>query len=226
MDVLLERRNWYVTNIGLPGFWPHAALYVGDLETLDGYFEEDIVRARTGKPRLSEYLRERKAKVFAALERKDAHGYSMSVLEAISEGVVFQSFEHSGNADYLAVMRPALAPREKLEALLRAFEYHEKPYDFDFDFITDESIVCSELVYKSLEGVGELGFELSPSAGRVLLTPNQIAQKFDREYDAELRSFSFVAFLDGSEAEQTAHARDAVALRESWRRPKWDIVQP
>ena len=28
-DVLLERREWYVSNIGLPGFWPHTALFIG-----------------------------------------------------------------------------------------------------------------------------------------------------------------------------------------------------
>jgi hypothetical protein len=199
---------------------------VGDLERLDGYFPEDVVRARTQHATLSEYLRAAEPAAFEALRRADGHGNPMSVLEAIGDGVVFQSFEHSGNADYLAVLRPALEPAEKLEALLRAIAHHQKPYDFDFDFVTDSSIVCSELVYKSLQGVGAVHFELTPNAGRELLTPNQIVEKFDRESDRPNPALEFVAFVDGSEHDATAHSRDADALRESWRRPKWDIAQP
>jgi hypothetical protein len=225
MDVMLERRNWYLTNIGLPGFWPHAALYVGDVAVLDAYFDSATVNAKTGYPLFSDYLREKAPRVLEEMTKKDEHGDTMRVLEAIGEGVVFTSLEHSGNADYLAVMRPRLTREQKLEALLRAFSHHQKPYDFDFDFVTDNSIVCSELVYKSLEGIGSIHFDLAPSAGRTLLTPNQIAQKFAEEFDTENAALEFVAFLDGSEANQTAHERDASALCETWRRPKWDIAQ-
>lgn len=226
MDVMLERRNWYLTNIGLPGFWPHAALFTGDLEQLDSHFDEALVLAKTKHQRLSSYLAAELPSVYQSLSEKDEHGDTKRVLEAIGEGVVFTSFEHSGNADYLAVLRPSLSPEQKLDALLRAFSHHQKPYDFDFDFVTDNTIVCSELVYKSLQGLGAIEFELSPSAGRVVLTPNQIIEKFERERGREDPALAFVAFLDGSETDQTAHERDATALGESCRRPKWDIAQP
>ena len=28
-DLIVARRNWYLSNLGLPGFWPHAELWVG-----------------------------------------------------------------------------------------------------------------------------------------------------------------------------------------------------
>ena len=37
-DVLVERRSWHVTNAGIPGFCPHAALFTGTLEEMDAHF--------------------------------------------------------------------------------------------------------------------------------------------------------------------------------------------
>ena len=37
---------------------------------------------------------------------------------------------------------------EKAAAILRAFGYVGRPYDFNFDFRTDAALLCSELVYK------------------------------------------------------------------------------
>jgi hypothetical protein len=42
-DVMLERREWYVSNIGLPGFWPHTALYIGTPAARSRYFDDPVV---------------------------------------------------------------------------------------------------------------------------------------------------------------------------------------
>lgn len=59
----------------------------------------------------------------------------------MSEGVVFTSLEHSAPADALAVLRPRLPARGKAAALVRAFGYAGRPYDYDFDFQTDAALV-------------------------------------------------------------------------------------
>jgi hypothetical protein len=155
-DVLLERREWFLSNLGLPGFWTHAALYVGTPEERRAFFDDAGVRAlarEEGQPDgdLDALLAAREPAAAAASRTPDAAGHPPRVLEAISEGVSFTTLEHSAAADSIAVLRPLLDRRARAVALLRAFHYAGRPYDFDFDFLTDASLVCSELVYKAYE---------------------------------------------------------------------------
>ena len=102
----------------------------------------------------------------------------------MSEGVVFTSAEHSVRADYVASMRPRLSRLEVARAIERAFGYAGRPYDFDFDFYTDTSLVCSELVYKAYEPREDargLTFQLESIVGRMTLGPNTMVRQFQRE---------------------------------------------
>lgn len=226
-DILVERRNWYLSNIGLPGFWPHAAMWIGtteDLARLDA--DPEVSRAYPGG--LVPHLGGRFPAALQALGAPAEDGHPRVVLEAISEGVVLGSAEHSLAADYAAALRPRTTPLEIARAIERAFEYFGRPYDFDFDFVTDAALVCSELVFKAWEpraGVRGLRFELEEILGRPTLPPNSMIAQFDRDHGTADQQLDFVWFLDGTEQSRTARFADLSELRASHRRPKWDLAQ-
>src|SRR5690606_13014354 len=119
----------------LPGYWPHSALYVGTAEELRAMGLE-------ADPRVAGHL--------AEFAEPDATGHARRFIEAISEGVVFTTLEHSvGEADSVAVLRPRLTPPQIREVIARAFSHAGKPYDFDFDFFSADKLVCTEVVYRA-----------------------------------------------------------------------------
>jgi len=221
-DLMLERRNWYMTNIGIPGFWPHLAMYIGTIEEMSEYFKD--VKALKGST-VSEYLMKKYPDVYAGMSAPDENGFSKSVIESIKPGVVLASVERSANADYWAVLRPRLSKEQKFRAIMRAFSYLGRPYDYNFDFVTDGELVCSELIYKAYADIK--GLTLTPAImnGRMILPPNSFAQKFAEEYSTDRQELDFVLFLDGNEDSGTAFEKGVEEFILSWKRPKWDIMQ-
>lgn len=231
-DILLERREWYLSNLGLPGFWTHAALYVGTPEERRAFFNAPeirqwVIERGEGSGDFETLLRNRYPAAYASSIRAVEHDHLPRVLEAVSEGVVFTTLEHSAAADSLAVLRPRLSRADKAKAILRAFHYSGRPYDFNFDFRTDSTLVCSELVYKVYEpgpGMQGVRFPLAEVLGRPVSTPNDMARQFSEQYDTEARQTDFVLFLDGSEATDSAAESGLSEFRQSWQRPKWHIM--
>lgn len=235
-DVVVARQNWFLSNIGLPGFWPHAELYAGAAADLARAFDDDAsvrawVAAQPEKvQKFTELLAQRYPEKWKTYTTgQDFQGNRpLRIIESISEGVSFTAIEHGFGVDYLGVMRPRLPKLEKARAIEAAFKLHGRPYDFDFDFLSDSTLVCTELVYKSYAAGADrkgLKVDLIDVAGRRTLPANELIKLFDRELDSSDRQLDFVAFLDGREHEQRAVEADATALRSSWRRLKWDIAQ-
>jgi hypothetical protein len=142
--------------------------------------------------------------------------------------VSFTATEHALGVDYLAALRPRVPPLDKAKAIVRAFAYQGRPYDFDFDFFSDTSLVCTELVYKAYQpSADQQGVRLSlvDVAGRRTLPANEIVKRFDQEFRSPGQQLDFVVFLDASEKQDKAFAADADALRASWKRMKWDLAQ-
>jgi hypothetical protein len=243
-DILLERREWYLSNIGLPGFWSHAALHIGTPAERTAYFRDPEVKhwlaerkqpvgdleelLRISFPAAYEMMRNHKDPPVYP-EQKDSEKDSVRILEAISEGVSFHSLEHSAACDCLVVLRPRLSKLEKARALFRAFGYAGRPYDFDFDFSTDAKLVCTELVYKSYEPAGPfrgLTFPTVEMLGRRVAPANEFAKQFDAQFGNPEQQTDLVLFLDGQERLGKAIESGVVEFRQSWKRPKWHVLEP
>lgn len=231
-DVLLERREWYMSNVGLPGFWPHAVLYVGTPDERKEFFNDPEtvawVKARgQSDGDLESLLKSKYPEAYAQCIHTQEEGHVPRILEAIGEGVLFTTMEHSGAADSLCALRPRLTRKERAVALFRAFQYVGRPYDYNFDFTTDSAIVCTELVFKSYQACPDssgLCFPILNILGRPATPANELVRQFDATYGTADQQFDLILFLDGQEKTRTAAEGSLSDFRASWRRPKWHVV--
>ncbi len=225
-DILLERREWYLSNIGLPGYWPHAALYIGTPQERRAFFGKSLSGEKRYGGDFERYLQTRYDNAYRLGTLKHHDGHLPRVIEAISEGVSFTTLQHSVDADSVAILRPRLPKPQIAEAIERAYHYSGRPYDFNFDFLTDSKLVCTELVYKAYEpktGHQGITFPLQEVVGRKVTTANDMAQLFDAQYGTQTQQLDLIAFYDGHEWQKKALRSDLDAFRESWKRPKWFI---
>lgn len=231
-DVMVSRKNWYLSNVGLPGFWPHAILYVGSPAKLSAFFDQDPavaawVESLAGPGvSYSEWL-SRRFPLDWAHHVTGVDGHEARVIEAISDGVVLNSMDHAAG-DYLAALRPRLDRLARAQAIASAYEMLGRPYDFDFDFATDHAIVCSELVwraYRPAEGKSGLDIPTIDVVGRSTLPANELIRMFAEQRGSETRAFDFVWFVDAIEAKRSVVVSDEASLAASWQRAKWDIAQ-
>jgi len=157
-DVLIVRKEHALTNYFLPGYWPHAALYLGTCQELAavGFGDYDNVKAH-----------------WSELESCDPDEPSR-VHEAMKDGVRVRSLASPFGSDAITVLRPQLELDQIYPALARGMSHTGKSYDFDFDFTRADRLVCTEVVYRSYEGVGDVSFDLTRRAGRMTLSAEDL----------------------------------------------------
>ena len=229
-DILLSRKNWYLSNVGLPGFWPHAILYLGSPDKFDNYFND---------PQVLAYIKELSGENLTLGQYMDkiyptqwltyqlgSDGNSYCVIEGLSPGVIFNTMKKTCG-DYMAAIRPRLSKKDKAQAILSAFSHHGKPYDYNFDFATDHALVCTELVWRSYrpaEGKKGLEIGLVEIAGRKTLPANEIAKLFASEHGKADAQLDFVYFLDAAEKNQKTFFSTKQDFLMSNKRIKWSFA--
>ncbi len=157
-DVLVTRHDHVLTNLFLPGFWPHVALYIGSPEERDARSIE-----------IDE-------------ERQVRWSGDRCVLEALKDGVHFRALSDTLAVDHVLVLRPIFDRRVIDLAIARACKHEGKPYNFDFDFFNNDRLVCTEVVYRAFDGLDGMDLPLTLRAARQTLSAEDLV-KFAIESD-------------------------------------------
>ena len=206
-------------------------LYIGKNEVIASTFDEDEAvlawtKESTGRDLLfTDLLRETYPLAWHRRELAATSSDPLTIIEAVSEGVV-QSTLYGASGDFIVALRPRLSSVAKARAILRAFSYLGRPYDFDFDFATDQTLVCTEVLWRAYRGSArEPGLALTPIsvAGRMTLPPNEIARMFAAEYGTERAQLDFVYYLEGREQQARAVEEGVEAFVRTPERSKWDF---
>lgn len=153
-DILLEKTPFRLTDQFIPGYWGHAAIWVGnekELRKLD-LWDDPLV-----KP----------------WQQEIQNGHS--IIEALRSGVELDPLSHFMNIDDMVVLRDKHMSNIQLrQVIINAFRQLGKSYDFNFDISTSDRIVCSELVYVSYL---HIDWPTEKTMGRYTISPDHIAEK-------------------------------------------------
>jgi hypothetical protein len=152
-DVLVTRHHQALSNLFLPGFWPHAAFFIGSPE----------MRRELG--------------ISWCEPIKGRSGHGIEILEAKKDGVLFRPLSETLDVDYASIIRPKLSVEHLRAGIERGLTHAGKLYDFTFDFTRADRLVCTEVIYRSLEGIGGISLPLTERAGRLTLSAEDLLHK-------------------------------------------------
>lgn len=165
-DILLEKTPFRLTDKMIPGYWGHAAVWIGtevELKEL-GIWENPLVK------RYRDEIREGRL-----------------VIEALRSGVEMNTLQHFLNIDSIGVLRrPDLSRENRANTIIQALRQVGKPYDFNFDVESKGRVYCSKLVYLSYSGID---WPTKKSLGRTTFTPDDVAIKAAKDGPLQLVTF-------------------------------------
>jgi len=153
-DILLEKTPFRLTDRMIPGYWGHAAIWVGNQQEL-------ISLGIWNTPLVNKYHQQ--------IQNQQR------VVEALRDGTKMNTLGHFLNIDDLVVLRKKnLTDQHKKKIIELTLRQVGKPYDFNYDVETTDKIVCSQLVYLAYTGID---WPTDSLVGRYTISPDNIAQK-------------------------------------------------
>jgi hypothetical protein len=165
-DILLEKTPFRLTDKMIPGYWGHAAVWVGSESELKelGIWDNPVVA-----------------------RYRDEIRSGRLVVEALRSGVEMNTLQHFLNIDSIGILRRPDQSREaRANTVIQALRQVGKPYDFNFDVESKGRVYCSKLVYLSYSGID---WPTKKSLGRTTFTPDDVAVRAAKDGPLQLVTF-------------------------------------
>lgn len=151
LDLLFEKRKFVLSNLTIPGYWGHVAIWLGTKEELIklGVWDQEF---------------------FTPFRDQVERG--RNIVQMRKEGVVFNSLEEFMNLDEIAINRVSAVQDNVTSVYKLIVENLNKKYDFSFDAKSLGKITCTELVTFSY---GNIAWPTHFSMGRLVIRPDDVA---------------------------------------------------
>ncbi len=161
-DVVITRHDDALSNLFLPGFWPHAALYLGSS------VQREALGLEISEPE----------------QTKEAGAL---FLESKKDGVKIRPLRETLEVDACLVLRPKAGEGALLQCLEKALTHAGKRYDFLFDFRQADRLACTAVIYRTYHGLEGAYFQLNHQSGRLALSAEDLIRQLRSEFGFELR---------------------------------------
>jgi hypothetical protein len=156
LDILLEKTPFALTDLFIPGFYGHVAIYLGTKKQLisNGMWDHHLI---------------------IPLRHKIEAGFN--IIESLRPGVSLNTIEGFFNIDHISIFRVKSIENDYFNSIYQKYttalsQFH-KEYDFNFDVTTLDKIVCSELIYHTF---GDIKWPTRLRLGRHTIEPDYLVE--------------------------------------------------
>jgi hypothetical protein len=200
-DLILTYTAGYASDVFIPGAFKHGITFVGT--------PEQRAPLRLSPDLLPSAAQYEAGTLGANLQSSSLpNGKAANMIEAVAEGVIFNDLEHimDTHVNRLLVLRPQLTESERARFLVGIFSYLGDSYDFRFDFSDASRQVCTEVIYRALDGKGAVQYSLTERGGHPTLSADDIANDY---LVTTPHAYDFVLYV---EEDPASDAHDAIIL--------------
>ncbi len=201
-DILLSRKIFVATNISIPGFWKHMAMYLWTWDYLQKKFKNYNLN----------YL------------KKNTH----YIIESTSAWVKIVPFgEYISKIDFLWVFRTTFSDKKITNAIKETLNLLNHKYDYLFNFYSDQNFVCSELIIKAYLKNNEddewLIIELLKISYWIWYPPDELVKKAEKEKNNQKKEIYPAIFLDTIIKDKKSFINSNEELLKSYKRSKFSF---